>query len=234
MDVVLIPGFWLTASMWDPVLPALEQAGHRTHPLTLPGKESPGADRSQITLADHVAAVVDIVDRLAPDPVALVGHSGGGAVAHAVADARPDRIARIVYVASEPLGDGHVINDGFPSEHGEVPLPDWSAFDDDMLTDLDDERRAAFRAMAVPEPLHVAADPQRLSDERRYDVPITVIACEYPSAAIRQWITDGHPLAAELGRVRDVQYVDLPTGHWPHLTRPRELADVLVAALGPA
>jgi pimeloyl-ACP methyl ester carboxylesterase len=28
------------------------------------------------------------------------GHSGGGAIAHAAADARPERVARVVYVAS--------------------------------------------------------------------------------------------------------------------------------------
>ena len=34
----------------------------------------------------------------------LDGHSGGGAIAHAAADARPGRIARVVYVDSWPLG----------------------------------------------------------------------------------------------------------------------------------
>jgi pimeloyl-ACP methyl ester carboxylesterase len=166
--------------------------------------------------------------------VVLVGHSGGGAIGYAAADARPDRVARLVLVASEPLGDGDVINDGFPHADGEVPLPDWSEFDDEMLTDLDEERRAAFRAMAVPEPLHVAADPQRLSDERRLDVPVTLIACEYPSSLLQEWLAAGHPAARELGRLRDVQYVDLPTGHWPQLTRPQDLAELLVAVIGPA
>jgi hypothetical protein len=31
-----------------------------------------------------------------------------------------------------------LINDDFPSENGEIPLPDWSAFDDADLTDLDE------------------------------------------------------------------------------------------------
>lgn len=37
MDVVLVPGLWLNARTWDAVVPHLEAAGHRTHPLTLPG-----------------------------------------------------------------------------------------------------------------------------------------------------------------------------------------------------
>src|SRR3982075_1939528 len=104
MDIILIPGFWLDGSSWDDVVPALERAGHRTHALTLPGMESRDADRSAITLRDHIDAVIEVIDSLDPadGKVVLVGHSGGGAIAHAAVDARPDRVARIVYVAREP------------------------------------------------------------------------------------------------------------------------------------
>jgi hypothetical protein len=35
----------------------------------------------------------------------------------------------------------------------------------------------------------------------------------------------------ELAKIRDVEYVDLPTGHWPQFTRPEDLARAVVAAL---
>jgi pimeloyl-ACP methyl ester carboxylesterase len=85
----------------------------------------------------------------------LVGHSGGGAIEHATANARPDRIARVVYVGAGPLGDGEAINDVRVSE------------------------RASAGA----------------------DRP-------------------GHPYVAELAAMRDIEYVDLPTGHWPQFTKP--------------
>jgi pimeloyl-ACP methyl ester carboxylesterase len=236
MDIILIPGFWLDASSWDEIVPVLEQAGHRTHPLTLPGMESADADRSAITLRDHVDAVVAAIDAVDPAAgrVVLVGHSGGGAVAHAAVDARPGRVARVVYVDSGPLGQGGVINDELPAENGEIPLPDWALFEDEDLVDLDDELRAAFRERAIPTPEHVASDPQQLSDERRYDVPVTVIACELPSAKLREWIQQGHPYVRELARIRDVEYVDLPTGHWPQFTRPKDLGQAILASVGPA
>lgn len=225
MDIVLIPGFWLDASSWDPVVPVLEAAGHRTHPLTLPG----GAGT---TLRDHVDAVIAAVDGLA-DPAVLVGHSGGGSVAHAVVDARPERIARAVYVDSWPLGDGRSINSGLPAVDGEVPLPDWSFFDDADLADLDDGLRAAFRARAIRTPARVASDPQQLSDDpRRHAVPATVIACEASSAQLREWMAGGEEELAELARLQDVTWVDLPTGHWPQLTRPADLAEAIRAAVG--
>ncbi|HET9303758.1 MAG TPA: alpha/beta hydrolase [Propionibacteriaceae bacterium] len=233
MDIVLIPGLWLDGSSWDDVIPSLQQAGHRTHPLTLPGMESKDANRSTITLRDHIDAVVAVIDSFDPanGDVVLVGHSGGGAIAHAAVDARPDRVARVVYVDSVPLGEGGVINDEFPAENGEMPLPDWSGFEEQDLVDLDDELRMRFRDRAIPAPAHVASDPQQLFDERRYDVPTTVISSEFPSAVIRELIEQGHPYVAELAKVRNVDYVDLPTGHWPQFTRSQELGRAIVASL---
>ncbi len=230
MDIVLIPGFWLDGASWDEVAEPLRAAGHTVHAPTLPGKESRDADRAGIGLRDHVDAVVAVVDAL-PGPVVLVGHSGGGAIAHAVADARPDAVARVVYVDSGPLGHGGVINDELPVDGDEVPLPDWSVFEEEDLVDLDAALRERFRSIAVPEPLGVTSDRQVLSDPRRYDVPVTVISCEFPTDLMRQWMADGHPFVAELAQVRDAELVDLPTGHWPQLTRPRELADAILAAV---
>jgi pimeloyl-ACP methyl ester carboxylesterase len=234
MDVILIPGFWLDASAWDAIVPALERAGHRTHALTLPGMESKDADRSGITLQDHINAVVATIDSI-DGAVVIVGHSAGGAIAHAAVDARPNRVARVVYVDCVPAGDGDVINDGLPAEGGEIPLPDWSAFDEESLVDLDDNLRATFRERAIPVPEGVARGRQLLSDERRYEVPATVIACEFPSANYREWMDPEHPWSgyvAELSKVEEVEYIDLRTGHWPMLTKPEALGAAMVEAIG--
>lgn len=234
MEIILIPGFWLDGSSWDEVVPLLEEEGHRAHALTLPGMESKDADRSEITLRDHVDAVVEVIDSLDPEggEIVLVGHSGGGAVAHAAVDARPGRVARAVYVDCVPLGEGEVINDGLPVENGEIPLPDWSHFGEEDLADLGGELRTAFRRRAIPTPARVARDPQRLFDERRYDVPVTVIACEFSSATLRQWMEQGY--APELTKIREVDYLDLPTGHWPQFTRPGDLARTILTGIGSA
>jgi pimeloyl-ACP methyl ester carboxylesterase len=230
VDVILIPGFWLDSSSWNGVAPALEQAGHHVRALTLPGLESKDADRGGIRLRDHVDAVVGAVDDVG-GPVVLVGHSGGGAIAYAAADTRPDQVARVVYVDAGPLGHGQAINDELPAVNGEIPLPEWSEFEEADLRDLDEGLRAAFRARAVPQPAAVAFDPQVLTNDRRYDVPSTIVACEFPSEQLREWIAQRHPYVAELAAARDVEYVDLPTGHWPQFTKPVELAEAILAVV---
>jgi pimeloyl-ACP methyl ester carboxylesterase len=237
VHIVLIPGFWLDGSSWDEIVPALQQVGHHPQPLTLPGMESRDADRSGISLRDHVDKVVAVIDSVdsAAGEVVLVGHSGGGAIAHAAVDARPERVARVVCVDSWPTGDGGVINDELPVEDGEIPLPNWSHFEKEDLVDLTDELRAAFRARAIPTPERVARDQQQLFDERRYAVPVTVIACAFPSAQLRDWMSQGEDALQELAKIRTVDYIDLPTGHWPQFTRPEELGRaILAAAKGPS
>ena len=36
---------------------------------------------------------------------------------------------------------------------------------------------------------------------------------------------------AELAAMRDAEYIDLPTGHWPQFTKPRELEQAILAAV---
>lgn len=227
MDVILIPGFWLDSSAWDDVVPAVRAAGHEPKPITLPGLVP--ADPS-VGLRDQVDYVVGLVDAAA-GPVVLVGHSGGGAVAHAVVDARPDRVAKVIYVDSLPLGEGGLINDGFTAVDGMVPLPTRDEFDDESVVDMDDERWAAFEARALPIPEKVASEKQVLSDPRRYDVPVTVITCELPESMLRDLMAKGHPYVAELAAVKNYEIVELPTGHWPMLSKPAELAALVTAAL---
>jgi pimeloyl-ACP methyl ester carboxylesterase/uncharacterized damage-inducible protein DinB len=231
MDIILVPGLWLDASSWEKVVPTLEQAGHRTRALTLPGMQSRDADRSKITLRDHVQAVVAAIDSVDPadGKAVLVAHSAGGAVAHAAVDARPGRVARVVYVGGFPIGEGDAVADAYPAKNGEVPLPDWTEFEDEDLTDLDDEARAEFRDRAVPSPERVTRDAQQLSDERRYDVPVSVISTEFTSDMLRGWIAQGLAPVREFTKIHDVEHVDLPTGHWPQFTRPEELGRAILA-----
>ena len=228
MDIILIPGFWLDGDSWNEVAAPLREAGHRIHALTLPGLESRDADRSGITFQDHVDAVTAAIDAI-DAPVVLVGHSGGGAIAWAAVDARPDRVARVIYVDSGPLAEGGCVNDEIPIVNGEAPLPDWSFFEPDDLIDLTDELRERFRAIAIPEPARVTSDPIHLSDPRRYDVPATIICCEFRTEQLRVWLEHGE--MTEIPKLKNADLVDLPTGHWPQFTKPAELAATILAAV---
>jgi pimeloyl-ACP methyl ester carboxylesterase len=233
MKLILVPGFWLGAWSWDRVSPALESAGHDVTALTLPGLESVDADRSGIGLAEHVAAVVEEIDR-ADEPVVLVGHSGAGTVVHAAVDQRPDRVARAVYVDSGPLPHGVATNPHLPSTGADLPLPEWDVFRSEGSHDLDhltDAQLEDFRARAVPHPAAAAQDRQVLTDKARYGVPVTLISTTATRDEIDRAVAEGEPYFSELPRIDDLTVVHLPTSHWPQFTRPEQLAEVLLDLL---
>ncbi len=228
-DIVLIPGLWLNEHTWDRVVPLLEDAGHRVRALTLPGMESQAADRRGVTLADHVAAVVTAVDGAA-GPVMLVGHSAGCGLGHAALAARPDRVARAVWVGGFPGESGDRLLGGLPAENGEVPMPDWVEVGEAAnVVDFDEAALRRFYAEAIPVPEAVIATPLEFPDDpRRFDVPVTMVCPEYTADDAREWV-DGGDLP-ELAQARAVEYVDLPGGHWPQLTQPAALAQVILDA----
>lgn len=143
MNIILVPGLWLDASSWDAVVPALERSGHSVHALTMPGVGVPAAQSDRIGIADWVDAVVDEIDR-SSGLVVLVGHSGGGNVVYGAADARPERVARIVFVDTFPPGDGGSIWE-FPVVDGVIPFPGWDFFEDQEIADLDGRPAPAWR-----------------------------------------------------------------------------------------
>jgi pimeloyl-ACP methyl ester carboxylesterase len=190
--------------------------------------ESKGADRVGISVEDHVAAIVSALDE-ENQPALLVGHSAGSGLAWAAVDARPDRVARVVYVGGFPGSDGDPLLNGLPAEDGEVAMPDWKEMGEEAnVVDFEPEQLERFYADAIPVPEAVITTPIKLSDERRYAVPATAICPEYTAADLREWMDGGH--LPELARTTDLDLVDLPGGHWPQLTQPNALAAALLEA----
>jgi pimeloyl-ACP methyl ester carboxylesterase len=226
MEIVLVPGLWLDGASWDAVVPYLSEAGHTVQALTLPGMEAREADRSGVTLGDHVSAVVDAVDA-ATEPALVVGHSAAAALAFCAADARPDKVARVVYVGGFPVPAGHEFMGGFQPEGDGVPFPGWEAFAGPDSDDIDEALKQELLDRFIPSPAGVMTGKVELSGDRRYDVPATVICPEFSPADLRAWIEAGE--VPELARTRDLRLVDLESGHWPQFTQPARFAELILA-----
>lgn len=232
MDIILIPGLWLDASSWDVAAARLGAAGHRPHPLTMPGTGAPAEQSASIGIDDWVAAVTSTIDGLDGD-VVLVGHSGGGNVAYGAADARPDRVRRIVFVDTMPPPPGAMISE-FDVVDGVIPFPDWSTFDEPDIADLDDVTRARVARLARDVPASVPTDRITLTDERRRDIPVTILSGGATEAELRDMVSAWPEWAAELEALRDVSVVTLGSGHWPQFSQPEAFADALVDAVDPS
>ncbi|WP_159326739.1 alpha/beta fold hydrolase [Streptomyces tendae] len=224
MDILLIGGLWLDGSAWDRVAAELESLGHRPVALTLPGQ---GDGAVAATLDDQVAAVLAAVDASPGKPL-VVGHSAACALAWLAADRRPERLAKVALIGGVPTPDGQPYADFFEVRDGAMPFPGWEPFQGPDAADLDEAARAGLAAAAIPVPEGVARGVVRLTDERRFEVPVVVVCPEFTPAQARKWIEGGD--VPELARARRVDFADIDSGHWPMLSKPAELARVLAAA----
>ena len=221
--IILVPGWWLGAWAWDDVAGALRADGHDVTPLTLPGLDSIETDRSTITFDDHVRAICDAVTA-AGRPVVLAVHSGAGAPGYAVTDRMPEKIAAMVYVDTGPAKGA--LDPEFADDV--KPLPPLDELrNEENLDGISDEQLATFEQRAIPEPGEALRGYADLRDDRRLDVPSTVICTADSSDQYKEWTKEGHSFLAGLGELRDVTYVDLPTSHWPMWSRPQELAAII-------
>ena len=221
--IVLVPGFWLGAWAWDEVAAALRAESHEVTALTLPGLESADADRSGVTLADHVDAICEAVTA-AGRPVVLAVHSGAGFPGYAVTDRIPEQLAAMVYVDTAP-GKGAMDPDFTDAE---MPMPSMEQLAKyENLDGLSEEQLETFRQRAVPEPAAALREAHDFTNDARLGVPSTVTCTGATSKQMKGWAEEDYEWLAGLNEVRDVTYVDLPTSHWPMWSRPRDLAEII-------
>ncbi|MFB7842366.1 alpha/beta fold hydrolase [Microbacterium sp. NPDC056052] len=229
MDIILVPGLWLDARSWAPVLEPLRAAGHAPRPLTLPGVGVPSSGSAGLRLDDWIEAVVAAIDD-AGGEVVLVGHSGGGNVVWGAVDARPDRVRRAVFVDTVPPPNGTGISE-FPVVDGVIPFPGWDFFDAADVEDLDASTRAAAARTARSVPAQVPTDPIALTDPRRYDVAATLLMGSLTQPELEGYLEQWGSYGDEYRSIRDAEVVRIGSGHWPLYSAPERLAELLVAAV---
>ncbi len=218
-DIVLVGGLWLAPEIWDDVVAEVDRLGHRGLPVALPGQ---GDGNAAATLDDQVAAVLAAVDDCAEPPI-VVGHSAAASLAWIAADRRP--VARVILIGGFPVADGAAYADFLPIVDGAMPFPGWPAFEGPDAADLDHATRERLASEMIPVPQGVALGTVRLENERRYQVPVTLICPEFTPDDARAWLAAGG--LPELAKTKHLDLVDLASGHWPMVTQPLALAGLL-------
>lgn len=227
MDIILVPGLWLDASSWVNVASSLEAAGHRARAVTLPGVGESAASSADIGIADWVDAVVAQIDA-GGDPVVLVGHSGGGNVVWGAADARPNRVARVIFVDTVAPPSDAAISE-FPVVDGVIPFPGWEFFPEEDVHDIDAATRARTLPLTKSVPARVPTDPIELTGGR-HRVPVTMLMGSIDQQELEVQLDQWGPYADEYRALHDVTVTKIGSGHWPQFTQPVRLAELISAA----
>ena len=102
--LVLIHGFGAAIDWWDEIAPELA-ADHKVIRLDLIGHGGTEAPAAGYEIERQAALVAAVLDKLGVDRVTVVGHSMGGMVATALAEAYSARVERIVLIDSPPKAE---------------------------------------------------------------------------------------------------------------------------------
>lgn len=244
---VLVPGFFFGAGIWDEVADALRAGGHEVHAVTPTGVgERAGEATPDVDADTHIADILEVIEGRDLREVVLVLHSGATIAGTEAADRVPGRLRRIVYVDTAPFPDGMAQVEFYPpdkqreerrraeEEGGGWLLPPRpfdaadQASDPQVLGGLGERELAYLRKTATPQPARLAFDPARRPAVVP-ETPKTLIACTFPVEQVRRLRDAGVPSFSMLAG-DEWSFAGLPTGHWPMLSRPKELAALLEEA----
>ncbi|MEY9871489.1 acetyl esterase/lipase [Streptacidiphilus sp. MAP12-33] len=243
---ILASGPFTGGLLWERVGERLREAGAEVGvaELTRGGGEGgrEGEDGKEADLETHIAEVVRTVDAVEAPRVVLVGHDYAIHPVLGAAQQRVGRVARIVYLDAGLPQDGDLplalVPD--PEVHAllaerpgaDVPVPEpgqWERWGDTTgLTRADRER---LTALGAPQPGRTLTQPLRLNGALA-GVPTSGVLCTAAGMtidAVQGMVSSGMPQFQGLAHPQ-VGFFELATGHWPMLSCPDELAEVLLRA----
>ena len=226
---VLVPGAWVGAWAWRKVVPELEGGGHSVYPVTLTGMgERVHLATNDVGLETAVQDVLNVIKYNEIDNFILVGHSFAGKVAAVVADRAHAKVKKVIYLDSfrparvrTPQGSFDPTEEFGPPPPGAFAIPLGEDTVDRIGKDVKGEVRTWMLAMATPWPIKMARDPVVLS--KNYDeVREAYVFCTLTGDPVDEII------AGKWGKLQG-PYRVMETGHWPMITKPKELAEALIA-----
>lgn len=246
MRFVLIHGGFHGAWCWSRTIPQLHRLGHDAVAIDLPGHGERRDERS--TLADRRDAIVSV---LQPGDV-LVGHSGGGYDVTVAADERPEAIRHVVYLAAGLPIEGRTVNEATggatepddgggarvtqlmddetgmlrfirPDARGRMECVDRDLVRDFFYHDCDDATVSWAFERLTPAPVEFLTEPVSVPRFWAADLPRSYILC-------RQDRAKPHAMSEQVIRRLGVTPLTIDSSHSPFLSRPEELARLLVQA----
>jgi pimeloyl-ACP methyl ester carboxylesterase len=229
---------WLGGWVWRDVADVLRADGHLVYPVTLTGLgERQHLGGPHITLDTQITDVVNLLRFENLQDVLLVGHSFAANVITGAAEQAAERIARLVYVDTWPLPEGVAQHDlGVPGgqeglewvkvngEGWRLPMPTWEAMDEgNELRDLGDAERDFLRERATPQPYNTITQPMHYPKRAWVGLPRTLIWTSLTIAEV-EGMVEAYPQVGSTLKEPGWDVCELPTGHWPMVSRSRELA----------
>lgn len=225
---VLIHGSYQGGWIWQRVAARLRDAGHSVYAPTLDGcAERKHQVRVGIATEDHATEIAELLFYEDLRDVIIVGSSTGGMVLCRAAEMARNRIARLVFVDALALFNGERISDvvrltAIPN--GLTIGPTREDMGNRLLAGLDPATRAWALERYTLHPIGIHDNPVKLESFWAKQWRATVIWC-------RRATNPGESHQRRTAEWLTAKWLELDTGHYPMLSTPDELTELLAAEI---
>lgn len=229
---VLVHGASHGAWCWKKVVPFLAQECHTAVVPDLPGHGQDGTPIADVTLKAYTDRVCQILDDQ-NETVILVGHSMGGIVITQVAEYRPEKIGKLVYLTAVIPADGESLRQATETirNAGFITVADDEScysYKDELVADIfygdcSDEDIAFARSMLLPQATSPVVEPVHVSEGKYGSVPRVYIEClqdQILFPAFQKKLYTAFPCE---------QVISMNTSHSPFFSAPETLARHLLS-----
>lgn len=242
--IVLIHGAWQGSWAFSAWQPLLERAGWQVHAVDLPGNGRSADTSHPATLQGYARHVAQLLERL-DVPAVVVGHSGGGVTASQVAEAMPEHVHALVYLAGMMLPNGMGFSQIITQCEADHPGSDFRGIGPHLLwnedrsfsrvppeaamalflQDCDENAAREASTLLTAQPESGRAMHNQLTAERYGSVPRIYVECTQDRSVML-------PLQRRMQQLSPgASVISLDCGHVPQLACPQLLTDRLLTQL---
>lgn len=229
---ILIHGSWHSAWNWHKVVPVLEKHGHKAIAIDLPAMGRDKTPVQDVTLAASVDKICRLIDQI-DHQVILVGHSKNGIMISQVAELRPHKIEKLIYLAAYLIPDGKTQREyslkdtegvlkPYVTMHPELNASTLQAdiYKEGLYHDCEDDIVEMAKVILSHEPVSTGITPLQLTEEKFGSIPRFYIECTEDRAVTPY--------------IQKVMYTETPcqkvysmaASHSPFFSRPQELSAI--------
>lgn len=239
-NILLIHGAWGGTWEFNETIHGLRKRGHLVSAVDLPGHGKLPAPIQEVTMDAYVQRVVDAAEAV-EGRVVLVGHSLGGAIISQVAERIPNKIERLVYAAGVLPKNGETTMELMQGDQEGELLSKLIFSEDQSYATIasEDVKRLFLHDVKEPERMEAfaphfamkqATEPflfaAQLSQEAFGSVPKTYIRASLDkvlSPALQDQMLTNWEVE---------QVMTLESGHFPLMSVPERLVEVIRGAVG--
>ncbi|HMQ48659.1 MAG TPA: alpha/beta fold hydrolase [Saprospiraceae bacterium] len=234
MTFILIHGSWHSSWNWHKVVPMLENLGHTAIAMDLPGMGRDKTPIQEVKMADTVQQICQRIDQI-EGKVILVGHSKNGIMISQVAEYRPEKIEKLIYIAAYLIPNGKTQAEysaqdkqgllkpyvkRFPETGSHTLQPE--IYREGLYHDCPEYITELAKMLLSHEPVESSIKPLQLTDERYGSVPRYYIECT-EDRAVTSFIQRKMYTETPCKKV-----YQMATSHSPFFSRPEELVEIFL------